>query len=110
MMMYSMLKDKGQRAWLDKYANDRSEEGMVAGVTDCDVFLCIISEKYFTSYFCCLEVHTAIRLRKPILVVFNQPKVTVQTALGWVPSVLKPLLNTVKSVFCKSLKQSTHFK
>jgi serine/threonine protein kinase len=93
MMMYTTLTEKGQRAWLDKYADDRSEEGMVAGVSACDVFLCCISEKYFTSYFCCLEVHTAIRLRKPILVVFNQSKVTVQTALGWVPPVLKPLLN-----------------
>ena len=38
-------------------------------------------------------MHTAIKLQKPILVVFNQSKITVQTALKWIPLELKPLLN-----------------
>ena len=43
--------------WLDKLVEDRSEEGMVAGVTSQDVFVAILSPKYFESQFCCLELH-----------------------------------------------------
>lgn len=70
--------------WLDKYASDRSEKGMVNGVTSQDVFVAIISPAYFNSEFCCLEIRTALKLGKPILIVWNQSKFTVQTALGWV--------------------------
>ena len=90
-MLYSLLpKDS---SWLDKHAKDRSEEGMVAGVTESDVFVAIISPKYFSSYFCCLEMHTALSQGKRILVVFNQSKSRVQDALGWIP----PELGMLKS-------------
>eukprot|EP00966_Prymnesium_polylepis_P076488 1773145-Prymnesium_polylepis.1 len=92
-MLHNILENKrGKRVWLDRYAADRSEKGMVAGVTESDVFICCVSEKYFSSWFCCLEMHTAIGLRRPIVVVFNISKVTIQTALQWVPAELKPLL------------------
>ena len=66
---------------------------MVAGVTDCHTFVALMSEKYFTSYFCCLEMHTALRLKKRVLLVFNQSKFTVQMALGWIPEELAALKN-----------------
>ena len=80
-------------SWLDKWADDRSEEGMVAGVTEHDVFIAFISPQYFSSKFCCLEMHTALSKGKPILVVFNQSKSRVQDALGWIP----PELGMLKS-------------
>ena len=83
--------------WLDKLVEDRSEEGMVRGVTSQDVFVAILSPKYFESKFCCLEMHTALRLGKPILVVWNQSKFTVQTALGWVQALPQPELTTGSS-------------
>ena len=66
---------------------------MVSGVTESDVFVAIISPKYFSSYFCCLEMHTALSQDKRILVVFNQSKFRVQDALGWIP----PELGMLKS-------------
>ena len=90
-MLYSLLpKDS---SWLDKHAEDRSEVGRVTGVTNSDVFVAIISPKYFSSYFCCLEMHTALSQDKRILVVFNQSKFRVQDALGWIP----PELGMLKS-------------
>ena len=85
-MLYNEL-PKGS-AWLDKYADDRSEKGMVAGVTTSDVFIAIISPKYFSSYFCCLEMHTALSQGKRVQVVWNQSKFMVQDALGWIPPEL----------------------
>ena len=90
-MLYHLL-PKGS-AWLDTYADDRSEKGMVAGVTKSDVFVAIISPYYFLSYFCCLEMHTALSQGKRILVVWNQSKFAVQDALGWLPPELSMLMN-----------------
>jgi hypothetical protein len=86
-MVHSLL----PKSWLDKYADNRSEEGMVAGVTESDVFVAMISPKYFSSYFCCLEMHTALSQDKRILVVWNQSKFRVQDALGWIPPELSML-------------------
>jgi len=86
-MLYSLL----PKCWLDKYAEDRSEEGMVAGVTNSDVFVAIISPKYFSSYFCCLEMHTALSKGKQIQVAWNQSKFKVQEALDWIPPELSML-------------------
>jgi hypothetical protein len=61
---------------------------MVAGVGASDVFIAIISPKYFSSYFCCLEMHTALTQGKRILVVWNQSKFKVQEALEWIPAEL----------------------
>ena len=73
--------------WFDKYATDRSETGMVNGVTSQDIFVAILSPNYFQSKFCCLEMRTALKMGKPVLVVWNQSKSTVQTALGWVQAL-----------------------
>jgi hypothetical protein len=53
-MLHSLL--PAGSCWLDKYASNRSKEGMVAGVTESDVFLAIISPNYFSSEYCCLEM------------------------------------------------------
>ena len=90
-MLYSLL-PKGS-AWFDKYADDKSEKGMVTGVTESDIFVAIVSPNYFSSSFCCLEMHTALTQGKPVLVVWNQSKFMVQHALGWLPPELKMLKN-----------------
>ena len=46
-------------AWLDKHADDRSEKGMVAGVTQSDVFVAVVSPQYFTSYFRCKKTEAS---------------------------------------------------
>ena len=76
-----------------QYADDRSAEGMKKGVADCTLFLAILSPNYFESWFCCLEMFTAIDLGKPIICVFNETRFKVQDALGWIPPDLNDLKN-----------------
>ena len=92
-MLASLLTKGGSRVWLDKLAEDRSEKGMVKGVRESDIFVAVISKSYFASWFCCLEMRTALQEGKPVLVVWNQSKHTVQAALGWLPSDLSFLKN-----------------
>ena len=92
-MLASLLTKGGSRVWLDKLAEDRSEKGMVKGVRESDIFVAVISKSYFASWFCSLEMRTALQEGKPVLVVWNQSKHTVQAALGWLPSDLSFLKN-----------------
>lgn len=79
--LFDLLRECGSKAWLDKRAEDRSEKGMVAGVKSSDMFVAVLSPAYFASWFCCLEMHTALTEQKPILVVWNQTEYAVQNAL-----------------------------
>ena len=92
-MLANLLSAGGAKVWLDKLAQDRSEKGMVKGVQTSDVFVAVISKSYFASRFCCLEMCTALRAGKPVLVVWNQSKHTVQAALGWIPGELSFLMD-----------------
>ena len=92
-MLANLLTKDGSRVWLDKLVEDRSEKGMVKGVQESDIFVAVISKSYFASWFCCLEMRTALQEGKPVLVVWNQSKHTVQAALGWLPSDLSFLKN-----------------
>jgi hypothetical protein len=86
--LFDLLRERGSKAWLDKRAEDRSEKGMVAGVKSSDVFVAVLSPAYFASWFCCLEMHTALTEQKQILVVWNQTEHAVQNALKWIPEAL----------------------
>mgnify|MGYP002631720197 CR=1 FL=1 len=92
MMVHGLLPGGIERNWLDKFASDRSTAGMVAGVDGTSVFVAFISPSYFSSKFCCLELQMAMRKQKKCVLVFNQSKNTIQTALSWVPSQLAFLL------------------
>ena len=89
MLAGQLRKGGASRVWLDKLARDRSTDGMIEGVKESDVFVAVISAKYFASKFCCLEVKTALKEGKPTVVVWNQSKDKVQDALGWIPDELK---------------------
>jgi hypothetical protein len=84
-MHYSMKENKLD-AWLDKMRGDeRSESGMVAGVKSCRLFCAVISPYYFKSKFCLLELQTAIRMSKKLVICFNGSKFKIQEALSWIP-------------------------
>jgi len=58
----------GEKHWLDKHAKDVSTKGMRMGIEEADAFLMVLSPKYFESEYCCMEVHRALTLGKPIMV------------------------------------------
>ena len=92
-MLAYQLKERGvKKVWLDKLAEDRSQAGMIDGVKESDIFVAVISPGYFASKFCCLELDTALKRGKPIVLVWNQSKDKVQTALDWIPKELKFLM------------------
>ncbi len=83
--MYYSLKEKNINVWLDKMRDDeRSESGMVAGVKSSKLFCAIISPNYFNSYFCLLELKTAILNSKKIVLCFNGSKFKIQESLNWI--------------------------
>jgi hypothetical protein len=88
MVFYSL---QPASVWLDKHADARDAAAMRAGVTAADVFIAVLSPRYFKSEFCCLELHTAITQKKPIILTWNQSKKTVQQALRWIPASLKDM-------------------
>ena len=88
------LKEKNVDAWLDKMRGDeRSESGMVAGVKSCKLFCAVISPYYFKSKFCILELETAVKYSKKIVICFNGSKFKIQEALSWIPDEYSYLKN-----------------
>mmetsp|Transcript_267 Transcript_267/g.490 ORF Transcript_267/g.490 Transcript_267/m.490 type:complete len:600 (+) Transcript_267:224-2023(+) len=76
--------------WFDKDQPDKGTQAMINGVLGCDVFIAIISEKYFLSEYCKLELGIAIREQKPIMVVHNVNS-PIKEVLQWVPQELAVL-------------------
>jgi hypothetical protein len=89
MMLHCLLQPAS--VWLDKHADARDAAAMRAGVIAADVFIAVLSPRYFKSKFCCLELHTAIAHKKPIILTWNQSKKTVQKAMSWIPASLKDI-------------------
>jgi len=88
-MLYSQLQPLS--VWLDKYANAQDEAAVRAGVVTAEQLIAVLSPKYFDSYSCCSELHTAIKHNKPIIVTWNQSKHTVEDVTKWIPADLVDL-------------------
>tara|TARA_E500000178_G_scaffold279695_1_gene279561 strand:- start:7584 stop:8240 length:657 start_codon:yes stop_codon:yes gene_type:complete len=94
MNIHYSLKETNIDVWLDKMRGDeRSEKGMINGVESCKLFCAVISPEYFKSYFCILELNTAIKMEKKIVVCFNGNKYKIQEALRWIPNSFDFLKN-----------------
>jgi len=92
-MLYHHLPGKGH--WLDKMVEDRSVKGMISGVANCDVFVAVFSPGYLGSWFCCLELHTAMEKNKPIMIVFNNHKFIVRNVIEMIKP--HPELNLLRN-------------
>lgn len=101
-MLYHTL--PGQ-TWLDKHAKDRSTDGMTAGVVESNIFIAVLSPAYFDSVYCCLEMYTAMSLRKPILCSFNLSKHKISEALAMIP----PELDALKKVEVQPVHEDTEW-
>lgn len=67
---------KNEQVWLDvKNPMGQNKEDMMLGIEECEIFICILSQKYMKSNFCLLELREAIRLQKKILMAYNTDSV-----------------------------------
>lgn len=75
MLLKQLLEDfsrsagREARIWLDKDAENRSEEGMKAGVRQCRNFLFFLTDGVLTRWYCEVEIKEAIRWKKTIMLV-----------------------------------------
>lgn len=59
------------RVWLDRFMEDKSAAAMKEGVEHSDVFVCILSDAYFASHYCCSELRWAFDANKPVISVYK---------------------------------------
>ena len=59
------------RVWLDRFMEDKSAAAMKEGVEHSDVFVCILSDSYFASHYCCSELRWAFDANKPVISVYK---------------------------------------
>jgi len=62
----------GKRVWLDKNMKDCSTAAMMEGVEHSKTFVLVLSNGYFDSTFCVMELRRAIELRKKIVLCHKQ--------------------------------------
>jgi len=72
--------NKNPGAWLDvkNYAGQTVDD-MKAGIRECKYFLLILTEGYFDSAYCRLELNYAIDLGKEAIMVFNTDRIAKQS-------------------------------
>lgn len=64
--LYAELRLAGKNVWYDK-TEVPNKKGMLNGVANSAVFVLFLTRDVFTRPFCRLEIETALRLKKPIL-------------------------------------------
>lgn len=86
------LKNYKVDLWLDKFrGQERSEEGMKAGVKACQLFCCALSKNYFKSNNCLIELEAAIANKKRIVFIFNSSVYKSAEAEEFIPAEFKHL-------------------
>jgi hypothetical protein len=68
----NMFNTMGLRGWLNMQANDLSARGMLEGVNNSEHFVLFLTDGYFTREHCLMELDEAVRLKKNIVVIFEE--------------------------------------
>jgi hypothetical protein len=66
------LEQAGKKVWLDVNMNDCGTPAMMEGVEHSKTFMLVLSDGYFDSQFCVMELRRAISLRKKIVLCHKQ--------------------------------------
>ena len=66
------LEQAGKKVWLDVNMNDCGTPAMMEGVEHSKTFVLVLSDGYFDSQFCVLELRRAICLEKKIVLCHKQ--------------------------------------
>jgi WD40 repeat protein len=72
MTLYNVFNNMGLKAWVDMQANDLSTTGMLEGVNNSEHFVLFLTDGYFTREYCLMELDEAVRLKKDIVVIFEE--------------------------------------
>ena len=86
-----------QHCWLDRYMDDKSVAAMEEGVKGSEAFVCILSEGYFRSDYCCKEMRWAFADEKPI-VSTHKNGVNVGAILNTAPDDFRERIMAVDSI------------
>ena len=94
-----MLADKWgkQHCWLDRLMEDKSVAAMEEGVTGSETFVCILSEGYFASEYCCNEMRWAFKNEKPIISTYKNG-VNVGALLNTAPDDFRDQIKAIDSI------------
>ena len=61
------LEKEGKRVWLDVNMDNCDTDAMLEGVENAHNFVLVLSDGYFSSKFCAMELRYALKLGKPII-------------------------------------------
>jgi hypothetical protein len=74
MTLCNLFNTMGLEGWLDMHANDLSTMGMLEGVNNSENFVLFLTDGYFATKFCLMELDEAVRGNKNIVVIFEERK------------------------------------
>ena len=86
-----------QHCWLDRYMEDKSAAAMEEGVKGSETFVCILSEGYFQSKYCCNEMRWALENEKPIVSTYKNG-VNVGALLNTAPDDFRERIMAIDSI------------
>ena len=86
-----------QHCWLDRYMEDKSVAAMEEGVKGSEAFVCILSEGYFKSEYCCNEMRWALENEKPIVSTYKNG-VNVGALLKTAPDDFRDRIKAIDSI------------
>ena len=86
-----------QHCWLDRYMEDKSAAAMEEGVKGSETFVCILSEGYFKSEYCCNEMRWAFENEKPIVSTYKNG-VNVGALLNTAPVDFRERIMAIDSI------------
>ena len=86
-----------QKCWVDRLMYDKSVAAMEEGVMGSKVFVCILSDGYFKSEYCCKEMRWAFKYEKPIISTYKSG-VKVGEVLNTAPDDFREQIMAIDSI------------
>ena len=86
-----------QHCWLDRYMEDKSVAAMEEGVKGSETFVCILSDGYFASEYCCKEMRWAFENEK-LIVSTHKNGVNVGALLQEAPDDFRDRIKAIDSI------------
>lgn len=86
-----------EQCWVDRFMQDKSVAAMKEGVVGSETFVCILSDGYFASEYCCNEMRWAFKNKKPIVSTYKNG-VNVGALLNKAPDDFRDRIKAIDSI------------